>query len=77
MKKLVKFLCLILVSTVLLIANNDLVANKKAINSSVKKHEKELIKISDAIWHNAELAWNKLITLQRTWIWKIATRIVV
>ena len=56
MKKLVKFLCLILVSTVLLIANNDLVANKKAINSSVKKHEKELIKISDAIWHNAELA---------------------
>ncbi len=56
MLKFTKILLSFILSMMLLIANDELVANKKAINSSVKKHEKELIKISDAIWHNAELA---------------------
>ena len=38
------------------IAQVDWSSNKKAIESSIKKHEKALIKISDEIWSNAELA---------------------
>ena len=56
MLKFTKILLSFLSSILLLIANDDLSSNKKAIDVSVKKHEKELIKISDAIWHNAELA---------------------
>ena len=56
MLKFSKILLSFLSSILLLIANDDLSSNKKAIDVSVKKHEKELIKISDAIWHNAELA---------------------
>ena len=56
MLKFTKILLSFLSSILLLIANDDLSNNKKAIDVSVKKHEKELIKISDAIWHNAELA---------------------
>ena len=38
------------------IAQVDWSSNKKAIESSIKKHEKALTKISDEIWSNAELA---------------------
>ncbi|MDG2288085.1 MAG: amidohydrolase, partial [Candidatus Marinimicrobia bacterium] len=56
MLKFTKLFLSFVLSMMLLIANDDLSSNKKAIEASVKKHEKELIKISDAIWHNAELA---------------------
>ena len=45
-----------LLSVVLLTAGDDWSKNKKAIDESVEKHRKALIKISDAIWSNAELA---------------------
>ena len=45
-----------LLSVVLLTASDDWSKNKKAIDKSVEKHRKALIKISDAIWSNAELA---------------------
>ena len=37
-------------------ADDDWTKNKKAIDASIKKHQKALIKISDEIWKNAELA---------------------
>ena len=45
-----------LLSVVVLTAGDDWSKNKKAIDKSVEKHRKALIKISDAIWSNAELA---------------------
>ena len=53
MKQIIKPILFILT---FVIAGDDWTDNKKAIDKSVKKHQKELIKISDAIWHNAELA---------------------
>jgi aminobenzoyl-glutamate utilization protein B len=46
----------VLLSVVALTAGDDWSKNKKAIDKSVEKHRKALIKISDAIWSNAELA---------------------
>jgi len=56
MSKGIKLVFFILIGTTLLFAGDNWTKNKKAIDASVKKHEKALIKISDAIWHNAELA---------------------
>ena len=56
MLKYIKLVISFIFSTMLLQASDDGSGNKKAIEASVQKHEKELIRISDAIWHNAELA---------------------
>ena len=56
MLKYIKLVVSLIFSTMLLQASGDGSGNKKAIEASVQKHEKELIRISDAIWHNAELA---------------------
>ena len=56
MLKYTKLVISLIFSTMLLQASDDGSGNKKAIEASVQKHEKELIRISDAIWHNAELA---------------------
>ncbi|MDG2398531.1 MAG: amidohydrolase, partial [Candidatus Marinimicrobia bacterium] len=45
-----------LLSIVALTAGDDWSKNKRAIDKSVEKHRKALIKISVAIWSNAELA---------------------
>ena len=51
-----KMLFLLILFLSLAIAADDWTKNKKAIDVSIKKHERALIKISDEIWHNAELA---------------------
>ena len=49
MLKFTKILLSFLSSILLLIANDDLSSNKKAIDASVKKHEKELIEYGQEI----------------------------
>ena len=55
-KKLLPFFTLVFITHTISFAQIDWTANKKAIESSIKKHEKALIKISDAIWSHAEVA---------------------
>ena len=55
-KKLLSFFTLVFITHTISFAQIDWTANKKAIESSIKKHEKALIKISDAIWSHAEVA---------------------
>ena len=57
MKRIIS-LCLLLISGTVF-AQQDLTENKKAILASVEKHQKNLIEISDAIWANAELAFQE------------------
>ncbi|MDC7997763.1 amidohydrolase [Gilvibacter sediminis] len=57
MKRIIS-LCLLLISGSLF-AQQGLTENKKAILASVEKHQKNLIEISDAIWANAELAFQE------------------
>ena len=56
MSKLIKNLWVCLLGLSVLFASEEWTKNKKAIDKSVEKHRNALIKISDAIWHNAELA---------------------
>ena len=56
LKGLMRNLILLILFLSLAIAADDWTKNKKAIDVSIKKHERALIKISDEIWHNAELA---------------------
>jgi len=56
MSKLIKNLWVFLLGLSVLFASEEWTKNKKAIDKSVEKHRNALIKISDAIWHNAELA---------------------
>ncbi len=56
MKKIL-FTCLLLLS--ISAAAQKMNSNKKAIISSIEKHEAELIKISDAIWALAETAFEE------------------
>ncbi len=56
MSRLIKSIFITFLGLTMLIASDDWSKNKKAIDKSVEKHRKALIKISDAIWHNAELA---------------------
>ena len=56
LKGLMRNLILLILFLSLAIAADDWTKNKKAIDASIKKHERALIKISDEIWHNAELA---------------------
>ena len=56
LKGLMRNLILLILFLSLAIAADDWTKNKKAIDASIKKHEKALIKISDEIWKNAELA---------------------
>ena len=55
-KKLLPFFALFIITQTISFAQIDWTANKKSIESSIKKHEKALIKISDAIWSHAEVA---------------------
>ncbi|WP_435578645.1 amidohydrolase [Gilvibacter sp.] len=57
MKRIIS-LCLLLISGTVF-AQQGLTENKKAILASVEKHQKKLIEISDAIWGNAELAFQE------------------
>ena len=56
MSRSMKSIFIALLGVAMLTAGDDWSKNKEAIDKSVEKHQKELIKISDAIWHNAELA---------------------
>ena len=56
MSRLIKSIFITFLGLTMLIASDDWSKNKKAIDKSIEKHRKALIKISDAIWHNAELA---------------------
>ena len=56
LKGLMRNLILLILFLSLAIAADDWTKNKKAIDVSIKKHETAWIKISDEIWHNAELA---------------------
>ena len=47
-KKLLPFFTLVFITHTISFAQIDWTANKKAIESSIEKHEKALIKISDA-----------------------------
>lgn len=53
------FILLIAILTGLTNFSQDLSSNKKFILTSVEKHEAALIKISDAIWANAEIAFQE------------------
>ena len=55
-KKLLPFFTLVFITHTISFAQIDWTANKKDIESSIEKHEKALIKISDAIWSHAEVA---------------------
>ena len=56
MSRLMKSIFITFLGLTMLIASDDWSKNKKAIDKSIEKHREALIKISDAIWHNAELA---------------------
>ncbi|MDP6879012.1 MAG: amidohydrolase, partial [Candidatus Marinimicrobia bacterium] len=56
LKGIQRSLFLLILLLTITIASDDWTKNKKAIDASIKKHEKALIKISDEIWKNAELA---------------------
>ena len=56
LKGIQRSLFLLILLLTMTIAGDDWTKNKKAIDASIKKHEKALIKISDEIWKNAELA---------------------
>ena len=56
LKVLHRNLFLLILSISVITGSDDWTKNKKAIDASIKKHQKALIKISDEIWKNAELA---------------------
>ena len=56
LKGIQRSLFLLILLLTITIASDDWTKNKKTIDASIKKHEKALIKISDEIWKNAELA---------------------
>ena len=56
MYKIMKILVSLILFTIPILGKDDWTKNKKAITASIKKHQKELISISDQIWSNAELA---------------------
>ena len=56
MYKMTKILVSLILFSIPILGKDDWTKNKKAITASIKKHQKELISISDQIWSNAELA---------------------
>jgi len=56
MYKMTKILVSLILFSIPVLGKDDWTKNKKAITASIKKHQKELISISDQIWSNAELA---------------------
>ena len=75
MKYIIPFLLLSLSSTA-----QTIPVNKQAVLSSVAKHEKELIGLSDEVWAHAEIAMKehkqliekltKGIRICKAWVWK-------
>jgi len=56
MYKMTKLLVSLILFSIPILGKDDWTKNKKAITTSIKKHQKALISISDQIWSNAELA---------------------